>query len=52
MVNLISSLPTEDENVFLTSIPSRCEIRETVFQMDPSSALGPDRFSRAFFQVC
>ncbi|KAI9198847.1 hypothetical protein LWI28_023034 [Acer negundo] len=43
--DVIPSLVTAVENVFLTSVPSADDIHDAVFAMDAASALGPDGFS-------
>ncbi|XP_026459385.1 uncharacterized protein LOC113360050 [Papaver somniferum] len=36
----------------LDSVPSEEEIKNTVFNMDPESSLGPDGFSGCFYRAC
>ena len=50
--DVIPSLVTAVENVFLTSIPFADEIQDAVFSMDAAFALGPDEFSGRFYQRC
>lgn len=52
MSNIIPSLVTENDNNFLTAIPTDEEIKSCVFSMDPGSALGLDGFNVAFYQSC
>ena len=49
---LIPSLVSNADNALLSAIPSNEEIKKTVFDLDPSSAPGPDGFNGAFFQTC
>ena len=39
----------EDQNLFLTSIPSNVEILEAIFSFEGDKAPGPDGFSLFFF---
>ncbi|XP_004301904.1 PREDICTED: uncharacterized protein LOC101292910 [Fragaria vesca subsp. vesca] len=50
--NIIPSMVTEEENIFLTTIPSPEEILKAVKAMDLDSALGPDGFNGHFFASC
>ncbi|KAK3211817.1 hypothetical protein Dsin_016523 [Dipteronia sinensis] len=50
--DVIPSLVTAVENVFLTSVPSADEIHDAVFATDATSAHGPDGFSGRFYQRC
>ncbi|XP_050222822.1 uncharacterized protein LOC126672915 [Mercurialis annua] len=50
--NIIPHLVTDEDNDGLTRCPSNDEIRATVFDMDGSSAPGPDGFSGAFYKYC
>lgn len=52
MSSIIPSLVTENDNNFLTAIPTDEEIKSCVFSMDPGSAPGPDGFNVAFYQSC
>ncbi|XP_057770942.1 uncharacterized protein LOC130990730 [Salvia miltiorrhiza] len=49
---LFQSGVSDDQNARLVSIPDESEIAATVFNMDASSAPGPDGFSGNFFQSC
>ncbi|KAK3229883.1 hypothetical protein Dsin_001764 [Dipteronia sinensis] len=50
--DVIPSLVTDVENIFLISIPSTDDIHDVVFAMDVASAPGPDGFSEGFYQRC
>ena len=41
-----------DDNNFLLSVPLDIEIKDTIFSMDPHSALGPDGFTGLFYKQC
>ncbi|XP_060170788.1 uncharacterized protein LOC132601740 [Lycium barbarum] len=49
-LNVIQSVVSDEDNRFLIAIPSREEIKEIVFQLDPDSAPGPDGLSGKFYQ--
>ncbi|XP_043701064.1 uncharacterized protein LOC122651645 [Telopea speciosissima] len=54
-LGVLSAIPpviSEEDNIFLTAIPSREEIKAVVFYLDPDSAPGPNGFPRAFFKHC
>ncbi|PON33759.1 hypothetical protein PanWU01x14_349970 [Parasponia andersonii] len=46
------TLVTEHDNTCLLSFSLEQEIRNIVFDMDPSSALGPDGYTRRYFRSC
>jgi len=48
---LPSSLEASD-NVLLSRPPTREEVKEAVWKLDPDSAAGPDGFSGTFFRQC
>ncbi|XP_043703245.1 uncharacterized protein LOC122653468 [Telopea speciosissima] len=52
LLAVIPSVVSNMDNDMLTSIPSQEEIKAAVFDLDPSSAPGPDGFSDTFFRVC
>ncbi|XP_050222727.1 uncharacterized protein LOC126672819 [Mercurialis annua] len=49
---IIPNMVTEEENVELVKCPSNEDIKAIVFDMDGSSAPGPDGFSGAFYKNC
>lgn len=49
---VISRLVADDENSFLTSMPSQREIWETIRAMDDYSSPGPDGFRGNFYVHC
>ncbi|XVE86635.1 hypothetical protein DITRI_Ditri18aG0050200 [Diplodiscus trichospermus] len=46
------SLLTDFDNSFLLQIPSDLDIKETIFDMDPYSAPGPDGFDGLYYKTC
>lgn len=52
LLSVIPSLVTDEENSFLSAIPSFDEVKSTGFSMDPHSAPGLDAFSGLIFQHC
>ena len=48
----IPKLVSGKDNLNLTKVPDYTEICQTIFDMDPLSALGPDGFTRKFFCYC
>ncbi|XP_060181423.1 uncharacterized protein LOC132611026 [Lycium barbarum] len=48
MINLVPTMITEDDNSMLTDEPSQEEIKSAVFDIDPNSSAGPDRFKTDF----
>ncbi|KAL0451233.1 UNVERIFIED_CONTAM: hypothetical protein Slati_1101400 [Sesamum latifolium] len=51
MGNLEDGLTDEDRR-FLCDMPTRKEVRETVFSIEPESVAGPDGFGAFFYQTC
>ena len=51
VADLIPPMVTAMDNDFLIKMPSSDEIRGVVFDMDPSSALGPDGFTSFFYRT-
>ena len=52
VADLVPPMVTATDNDFLVKMPSIDEIRGVVFDMDPSSAPGPDGFTSCFFRTC
>ncbi|XP_055962061.1 uncharacterized protein LOC130015619 [Mercurialis annua] len=52
ILDSIPSLVSNGDNEMLTGIPTDEEIKAIVFNMDASSAPGPDGFTGAFFKDC
>ncbi|XP_042492896.1 uncharacterized protein LOC122072597 [Macadamia integrifolia] len=52
ILDCIPAIITIEDNDFLSSSPSDEEIKAAVFDMDPSSAPGPDSFPGSFFRKC
>lgn len=48
--SIVSSLVTQEDNTFLTFVPSSEDIKDAIFSMDASKAPGPNGFSSKFFQ--
>ena len=48
--NLLTSCIIEEENSMLKKVPTREEIKETLFQMQNLKALGPDGFLALFYK--
>ncbi|PON59864.1 hypothetical protein TorRG33x02_286660 [Trema orientale] len=48
----VPTLVTQQDNACLLSLPLEQEIRNIVFDMDPSSAPGPDGYTGRFFHSC
>ncbi|GER55466.1 RNA-directed DNA polymerase [Striga asiatica] len=51
-VSLFPTIPPSVDLVDLCELPSREEVRDAVFGIDPNSVSGPDGFSSLFYQVC
>ncbi|KAL0409222.1 UNVERIFIED_CONTAM: hypothetical protein Sradi_1856600 [Sesamum radiatum] len=51
MGNLEDGL-TDNDRRFLCDMPTREEVRETVFSIEPESIAGPDGFGAFFYQTC
>ncbi|XP_043717730.1 uncharacterized protein LOC122665645 [Telopea speciosissima] len=52
ILSCIPSVILPDDNAFLTTVPSKKEIKAAVFDLDPDSAPGPDGFPDVFFRCC
>lgn len=48
----VPQLVSHEDNALLTNVPKEAETKAVVFQMDSSSAAGPDGFSFVFYKVC
>ena len=48
--NLLTSCIIEEENSMIKKVPTREEIKETLFQMQNLKALGPDGFLTFFYK--
>ncbi|VFQ82121.1 unnamed protein product [Cuscuta campestris] len=48
----IPSIITDSDNLQLSRIPSLEEVRQAVWELDSSSASGPDGFNGVFFRTC
>ncbi|CAA0841466.1 Unknown protein, partial [Striga hermonthica] len=51
-ITLFPTIPPLIDIVDLCELPSREEVRDAVFGIDPNSVSGPDGFSSLFYQVC
>lgn len=51
MENVISPMVTMEDNLMLTNLPSKEEVKNVVFSMNGSGALGPDGFGGFFYQT-
>lgn len=47
--SVIPALVSSEDNSFLTNVPSKEEVKNAVFSLDSSSALGPDGFGGSFY---
>ncbi|XP_043717944.1 uncharacterized protein LOC122665876 [Telopea speciosissima] len=52
LLTVIPTLVTDQDNAMLSKIPSHDEIRTAIFDLDPSSAPGPDGYPGTFFRAC
>ncbi|XP_043699939.1 uncharacterized protein LOC122650603 [Telopea speciosissima] len=52
ILSCIPSIISANDNIFLTAVPSREEIKATTFDLDPDSAPGLDGFPGAFYRSC
>ncbi|XP_026451545.1 uncharacterized protein LOC113351837 [Papaver somniferum] len=52
LLDVIPSLITSEDQEMLDVIPSREEIKNIIFEMDPDSSPGPDGFSGSFYRAC
>ncbi|XP_042515388.1 uncharacterized protein LOC122089763 [Macadamia integrifolia] len=52
ILSCIPEIITMDDNLTLMAVPSIDEIKAAVFDLDPSSALGPDGFPGIFYRYC
>ncbi|KAL8514616.1 hypothetical protein ACS0TY_013630 [Phlomoides rotata] len=50
--NFIKSVVSQEDNDTLTVLPNADEIKCVVFDMEPSSSTGPDKFGGSFYQTC
>ncbi|CAA0811982.1 Unknown protein, partial [Striga hermonthica] len=52
IASFFPTIPPSVDLVGLCELPSREEVRDAVFGIDPNSVSGPDGFSSLFYQVC
>lgn len=52
LMSHIPALISNADNAFLEAMPSDEKIRQAVFDLDPSSAAGPDGFNGHFYHQC
>ncbi|XP_019241816.1 PREDICTED: uncharacterized protein LOC109221832 [Nicotiana attenuata] len=52
IIDCIPKIVTEEDNDYLTRMPTEEEIREAIFNISTDSAAGPDGFNGAFYQSC
>ncbi|XP_075107134.1 uncharacterized protein LOC142180106 [Nicotiana tabacum] len=52
ILNKIDNHITEEDNIFLTNIPTTEEVKEVIFSLNPNSAAGPDGFNGCFYHSC
>ncbi|XP_057956707.1 receptor-like protein kinase BRI1-like 3 [Malania oleifera] len=52
LVDIISPMVSEEENIDLCSEPSEVEIRDAIVSIPRNSSTSPDGFDSAFFQDC
>ena len=52
LFDYVPRLVTEDDNAMLIKVPSDVEIRQAIFDLDPSSAAGPNGFNGTFYHFC
>ncbi|KAH0684452.1 hypothetical protein KY290_036526 [Solanum tuberosum] len=53
--NILQCIPrmvTEEQNQNLQALPTREELKQAVYSMNPNSAPGPDGFGGMFYQAC
>nr|GMD98895.1 uncharacterized protein LOC109164037 [Ipomoea batatas] len=51
-LDCVPQLVTDGDNELLTDVPEEEEVKEVVFQMNATSAVGLDGFSGAFYKAC
>ncbi|XP_019265754.1 PREDICTED: uncharacterized protein LOC109243299 [Nicotiana attenuata] len=52
IIDCIPKIVTEEDNDYLTMMPTEEEIKEAILNISSDSAAGPDGFNGAFYQSC
>nr|XP_016507263.1 PREDICTED: uncharacterized protein LOC107824954 [Nicotiana tabacum] len=52
ILNKIDNHITEEDNIFLITIPTTEEVKEAIFSLNLNSAAGPDGFNGCFYHLC